>query len=157
LSCVSLDTGVIVEYIDLKGKLHRQAEAIIEKVLAGKLLAIIPHPTLAETYYVSARIYEKLGLDTPDQRSEELVKWLYKSPNFALEEPSFELALLVGRIKRRFNLALTDAYVIATSKLYKGKAVFRKREREMVEKLTELTKSYDIVFLEDYNPSFLRP
>ena len=152
MSYISLDTGVIVEYIDLAGKFHRQAEALIENISTGKLLAIIPHPTLAETYYVSVRIYEKLGLERPERRAEELVKWLYRSPNFTLAEPSLELALQVGMIKGHFNLALTDAYIIAASKLYKGRAVFRRREREMVEKLAELTKSYDIVFLEDYAP-----
>ena len=153
MSYISLDTSVIIEYIDLAGRFHRQAEAIIENVLAGKLSAIIPHPTLAETYYVSLKVYEKLGLDRPRQRAEELVNWLYRSPNFTIAEPSLELALLAGRIKGDLNLALTDAYVVAASKLYKGKAVFKTKEREMVERLTELTKSYDVVFLEDYSPT----
>ena len=152
MSHISPDTGVIIEYIDLTGKFHRQAEALIENISTGKLSAIIPHPILAETYYVSARIYEKLGLERPGLRAEELVDWLYRSPNFTLAEPSLELALQAGMIKGHFNLALTDAYIIAASKLYKGRAVFRRREREMVEKLAELTKSYDIVFLEDYAP-----
>ncbi|MEM4811115.1 MAG: hypothetical protein QXS92_04310, partial [Thermofilum sp.] len=34
---VALDTSVIVEYIDLKGRYHRQARAIFESVLVGKL------------------------------------------------------------------------------------------------------------------------
>jgi predicted nucleic acid-binding protein len=152
LSHISLDTGVIIEYIDLTGRFHRQAEALIENISKGKLLAIITHPTLAETYYVSAKIYEKLGLERPERIAEELVEWLYRSPNFTLAEPSLELALQVGIIKGHFNLALTDAYVIAASKLYKGRAVFRRREREMIEKLTELTKSYNMLFIEDYIP-----
>jgi predicted nucleic acid-binding protein len=151
LSYVSLDTGVIVEYIDLGGNFHRQAEAIIESVLARKLLAVIAHPILAETYYVSLRVYEKLGMEKPEDRAEKLVGWLYKSPNFAIAEPSLELALLAGRIKTSLRFALTDAYVIAASKLYKGRAVFRRRESEIEEKLAELTKDYRIVFLEDYS------
>jgi predicted nucleic acid-binding protein len=151
LSRISLDTGVIIEYIDLVGKFHRQAEALIENISKAKLFAVIPHSTLVETYYVSARIYEKLGVERPYWRAEELAKWLYRSPNFNLAEPSLELAIQAGNIKGHFNLALTDAYVIAASKLIGGRAVFRKREREMVERLNELTKSYNIIFLEDYD------
>lgn len=151
MSHVSLDTGAIIEYIDLTGPFHRQAAAIIESILAGKLVAMIPHPILAETFYVSARIYQKLKLEEPKRRAEELITWLYSSPNFDLAQPSLELALLAGSIKRTFRLALTDAYVVAASKLHEGKAVFRKREREMAKKLGQLTKRYDLLFLEDYS------
>ena len=109
MSHIILDTSVIIEYIDLAGSCHRQAEALIENVSKGRLLAVIPHPTLAETYYVSARVYEKLGLEKAERRAEELVEWLYRSPNFTVAEPSLELALQAGIIKRRCNLALTDA------------------------------------------------
>jgi hypothetical protein len=101
-----------------------------------------------ETYYVSIRIYEKLGLNNPEQRAEEFVEWLYRSPNITLEEPSLELALLAGRTKRRFGLALTDAYVLASAKICQGKAVFRRKEKEMQKKLSEIKKEYDVVFLE---------
>jgi len=152
LSSFSLDTGVIVEYIDLAGSYHYQAKAIIENVLAGRLSAVIAHPTLVETYYVSTRIYKRIGVRRPDLRAEELVEWLYSSPNFTIAESSLKLAIEAGRIKERFRLALTDAYVLAASKLYKGKAVFRKREREMASRLKELSKKYDLVFLGDYLP-----
>lgn len=148
MSYVSPDTGVIAEYIDLEGALHRQAEALVESVLAGKLLAVIPHPILAETYYVSLRMYQKLK--EPEGRAEKLVEWLYTSPNFSIAEPSLELAVQAGNIKANFGLALTDAYVLAAAKLYKGKAVFRRKEREMTNKLRYLTKNYSIIFLEDY-------
>jgi predicted nucleic acid-binding protein len=151
LSYVSLDTGVIVEYVDLDGSFHRQAEAVIENVLARKLIAVIAHPVLAEAYYVSLRVYEKLGVEEPEDRAEKLVEWLYKSPNFVIADLTLELALLAGRIKKSFSFALTDAYVLAASKLYKGRAVFRRRESEIEEKLAELTKDYKIVFLEDYS------
>ena len=150
MSYISPDTGVIAEYIDLAGTFHPQAQAIIESVLSGKLLAIIPHPILAETYYVSLRIYEKLKLKHPQQRSEKLVAWLYRSPNFSIAESSFELALHAGRIKTNFGVALTDAYVLSAAKQYKAKAVFRIREREMIKKLTELIRKYEVIFLEDY-------
>ncbi|MBI2936910.1 MAG: PIN domain-containing protein [Thaumarchaeota archaeon] len=146
---VVLDTGVIAEYIDLSGTLHQQAEAIIESVRLGKLTAIITHPTLAETYYVSLRIYEKLGLAGSERRSQELVTWLYSSPNFKIAEPTLRLAILAGQIKTNFQVALTDAYVIAASQIYNGKPLFRKRESEMAKNISRLKKDYDILFLED--------
>jgi len=148
MSYVSLDTGVIAEYIDLAGSLHKEAEAIIRNVLGGKLLAIIPHPILVETYYVSARIYERLGLSDPEERAEKLIEWLYRSPNFSLAEPSLELAILAGKIKRKFGLAFTDAYVLASAKLYGGKALFRSKEKEIVKRFSAITVEYDVAFLQ---------
>lgn len=148
MSYVSLDTGVIAEYIDLAGSLHKEAEAIIRNVLGGKLLAIIPHPILVETYYVSARIYERLGLSDPEERAERLIEWLYRSPNFSLAEPSLELAILAGKIKRKYGLALTDAYVLASAKLYGGKALFRSKEKEIVKRFSAITVEYDVAFLQ---------
>jgi len=148
MSYVSLDTGVIAEYIDLAGSLHKEAEAIIRNVLGGKLLAIIAHPILVETYYVSARIYERLGLSDPEERAEKLIEWLYRSPNLSLAEPSLELAILAGKVKRKFGLALTDAYVLASAKLYGGKALFRSKEKEIVKRLSTISVEYDVAFLQ---------
>ena len=148
MSIVALDTGVIAEYVNLGGSLHREAEAVIRSVLNGTLMAIIPHTVLAETYYVTFRIYQKLGLDDAGNRAERLIEWLHRSPNISLAEPSLELAVLTGKIKGKYGLALTDAYVLAVAKIYKGKAVFRSKEREMIPILSDLIKDYGIVFLE---------
>jgi len=147
LNRVSLDTGVLIEYINLSGSLHREAKAVIQSILDGKIIAIIPHPVLAETYYVSVRIYEELDIKNPEQRAKNFVEWLYRSPNFSLAEPSLELAILAGSIKRRFNLASTDSYVLASAKLYRARAVFRLKEKEMAEKFEEITTECDVVFL----------
>lgn len=151
MSSVSLDTGTIVEYIDQAGTYHSQAKAIFDNIVSGKILGLVAHPILAETYYVSLRIYEKLGLEEPDSRAEKLLEWLYRSPNIELAEPTLELALVAGKIKKEFSVAITDAYVIASSKLYKGKAVFRTREKEIQAHISELSKNYKLVFLEDFN------
>lgn len=39
---------------------------------------------------------------------------------------------------------------VAKEKLHEGKAVFRNREREMAKKLGQLTRRYDLLFLEDH-------
>ena len=150
MSFVALDTGTIVEYIDLNGMFHSQANAIFESIDAGEIFGLIAHPILAETYYVSLRVYERVQLEQPERRARNLLEWLYRSPNIELAEPTLNLALTAGKIKKEFGLALTDAYVIASSKLYNGNAVFRTREKEIQEKITELGKSYNLVFLEDY-------
>lgn len=145
---VSPDTSVLIEYINLSGSLHKEAKAVIQSILDGKIIAIIPHPVLTETYYVSVRIYEELDIKNPEQRAKNFVEWLYRSPNFSLAEPSLELAILAGSIKRKFNLALTDSYVLASAKLYRAKAVFRSKEKEILESFEEITKECDVVFLE---------
>jgi len=151
LSFVSLDTGTIVEYMDMAGTFHSQARAIFDSIVAGEILGLIAHPVLAETYYVSLRVYEKLELEEPEKKAQKLIEWLYTSPNIELAEQTLELALTAGKIKKEYSIALTDAYVIASSKLYKGRAVFRTREKEIQEKMTELGKKYNLVFLEDYS------
>ena len=151
MSFVALDTGTIVEYVDLDGTFHSQATAIFDSIRTGRILGLIAHPILAETYYVSLRVYERLQLEQPEKRARSLLEWLYRSPNIELAEPTLKLALTAGKLKKEFSLALTDAYVIASSKLYKGKAVFRTREKEIEERMSELGKSYNLVFLEDYS------
>ena len=148
MSFLSLDTGVTAEYIDLDGDLHREAEAVFRNIAEGRILAFVPHEVLAETYYVSFSIYRKLGLKRPEQRARKLVEWLYQAPNISIPEPSFELAIITGEVKRKFGLALTDSYVLASAKMSGGKALFRKRGKEMAKRLDELVKEYSVVFLE---------
>ena len=150
MSFVSLDTGPIVEYFNVDGAFHSQAKAIFDNIIAGKIFGIITHPVLAETYNVSNRVYEMLHLEEPESRAQKLVEWLYTSPNIELAEQTLELAVTAGKIKKQYSLALTDAYVIAASKIYNGKAVFRTKESEIHRKMTELSKNYDLAFLEDY-------
>jgi predicted nucleic acid-binding protein len=150
LSFISLDTGPIVEYVNVAGAFHSQAKAIFDNIISGKILGLITHPVLAEAYYVSYRVYEKLRLEDPESRAHKLAEWLYMSPNIELADQTLELALTAGKIKKQYSLTLTDAYVIAASKIYNGKAVFRTRDSEIHRKMPELSKNYDLVFLEDY-------
>ncbi|MEM0023411.1 MAG: PIN domain-containing protein [Thermofilaceae archaeon] len=145
---VALDTSVVVEFIDLKGRFHKQAEAIFASLLAGRLEAVVPHPVLAETYYVAVRVYSTRGLLDAEKRAEELVKWLAALPTVVVVEGA-ELAVEAGLAKLKLGLALTDCYVLAAAKLARGKALFRSREAEMV-KAGERLKEYNVVFLEDY-------
>jgi predicted nucleic acid-binding protein len=147
MNVICPDTGVIVEYANLDGMFHAEAQAIFQSVIAGKLDVVIPHPILAETYYVSLRIYKTLGLDDCVKRAKKLVQWLYTAPNISLAEPSLELAILAGDTKDRYGISMMDSYVLALSKLSKGKAVFRTEESEMKKNLGDLSKRFNIVFL----------
>jgi len=150
LTKASVDTSVIIEYIDEKGECHEQAKVIFSAFLAGKLEAIIPSPILAEVYYVASRIYQKLGVKDPETIAMKLVEWLYRLPTVIIADTSLDLALEVGKIKLRYKLALTDCYVLAISKIYNCTALFKKPEKEMLENIEQLKENYRIVFLKDY-------
>ena len=145
-----LDTSVIIEYIDRRGEYHEQAKVVFDAILLGKLKAIIPHPILSETYYVATRVYETLRLEQAGERAIKLVEWLYRLPTVIVKDADLSLAIEAGKVKLKYGIALTDCYVLASAKIYKGKAVFRKREREMQSKLSNIEKEYPIIFLEDY-------
>lgn len=145
----ALDTSVVIEYIDRAGEHHQEAENVFSSLIAGRIQAILPHPTLAETYYISRKIYESLELENPKRRSEELIAWLSGLPSTTIPRKGANLAEETGEAKLEHGLALTDCYVLAASKLYGCEALFRKREREMEGKMTNLKEEYKISFLED--------
>mgnify|MGYP001773102485 CR=1 FL=1 len=147
---VSVDTSVIVEYIDEEGEFHEQAEAVFSAILSGRLEAVVPHPVLAETYYVAARLYQELGVDGAEATAAELVEWLYRLPTVTVVGADLDLALEAGKVKLRYGLALTDCYVIAASKVYGCTALFKKPEAEMLRSIEQLRRDYRIVFLAEY-------
>jgi len=60
------------------------------------------------------------------------------------------IAIETGKAKLNHSLALTDCYVLAASKIYNCKALFRKPEREMLKNIETLKKEYRLIFLQDY-------
>ena len=147
---VVMDTSVIIEYIDLKGELHQQAKTVFSAVLNGKLEVVLPHPILAETYYVAAKIYQKLQIESPQTVASKLIEWLYRLPTTIIPSEDVNLAIETGKAKLSYGLALTDCYVLAASKTYDCKALFKKPEKEMLGKIDALNKEYRIVFLQNY-------
>ena len=148
---VAMDTGVMIEYIDRRGKFHAQAETVFSALFAGDLEALVPHPVLSEIHYVSAKIYEALGIESPRERATRLIKWLRGLPTVRVPDTGADLAAEVGKAKLNYGLALTDCYVLAVSKMHECRALFRKRENEMLKIADALKKEYQTVFLEDYN------
>ena len=147
---VAIDTSIIIEYIDKAAEFHDQANAVFTEILNRKLEAIIPHPILTETYYVSAKIYQKLRIKKPQNQSAELVEWLFRLPSVTIPAENRDLAIEAGVAKYKFCVALTDCYVLGASKIYNSKALFKKPEAEMLSKTGDLKKAYQLVFLSDY-------
>ena len=147
---VAIDTSVIIEYIDMKGELHEQAKIIFSALLTSKLEAILPHPILVETYYVAARLYQKLKIENPQNVASKLIEWLYRLSTTIIPSEDTNLAIETGKTKLNYGLALTDCYVLAASKMHNCKALFKKPEKEMLKKMEELKKEYQLLFLEDY-------
>ena len=145
-----LDTSMIIDYIDDKGSFHNNAYTIFEQLKNGIILGILSHPTLAETYYVSIRLYEKMRIKKPFEHSEKLVKWLYSHPSIELADNTYEMLKEVAKAKIELKLSLSDCYVLATARVYDAKAIFKKREIEMRSVRENLEKHYDIIFLEDF-------
>ena len=147
---IALDTSVIIEYIDKDAEFQEQAKAVFTCLLNGEFEAIIPHSILSETYYVSAKIYQKLGIGNPEGVSAELVEWLFRLPSVVIPTANKDLAIEAGRAKLKYCLSLTDCYVLAASQIYNCKVLFKKPEKEMASKIKELRRSYQLVFLEDF-------
>ncbi len=147
---VAIDTSVIIEYIDMKGELHEQAKIIFSALLTSKLEAILPHPILVETYYVAARLYQKLKIENPQNVASKLIEWLYRLSTTIIPSEDTNLAIETGKTKLNYGLALTDCYVLAASKMHNCKALFKKPEKEMLKNIDRLKKEYQLLFLEDY-------
>ena len=145
-----MDTSIIIEYIDTEGDLHEQAKLTFSAILSGKLEAILPHPILVETYYVSTGLYDKLEIEKPQILASKLIEWLYRLPTIIIPNGGTNLAIEAGRAKLSYGLALTDCYVLAASKIQDCKALFKKREKEILKNIETLEEEYELIFLEDY-------
>jgi len=150
LTKVAIDTSVIIEYIDKKGELNEQAEIIMSALLTGKLEVVIPHPILAETYYVATKLYQKLKIENPDAVASKFIEWIYRLPTTIIPADDINLAIETGKAKLNYGLALTDCYVLATSRINNCKAIFKKPEREMQANIHQLEQEYQLLFLKDY-------
>ena len=150
MSRAVIDTSVVMEYVDEAGDLHREAEALFHPILSGKLEAIIPHPILVEIYYVAARLYHELGIEDPRNTSLRLIEWLYRLPTVSIVGEEMSLVIEAGVAKLDYGLALTDCYVLAASRIYDCKAVFKRVEKEMLGKIDDLKERYQLLFLEAY-------
>jgi len=141
---VSIDTGVFIDYIDIKSSFHKLARALVDSL--NRMEVFLPGVILAETCYVAARIYKTLGFSNFLEKALKIVEWLNGHPSIHIDR-SFNLDIEAAKIKTQYNVALTDCYLLAISKIRNSTVVFRKREKEMP---LHLEKDFKILFLEDY-------
>ncbi len=71
---IAIDTGVWIEYINIRGALHPQAKAVVDSVNQGETTAILTPLTLTEIFYVAERVYQEVHTQ---QQSEIRAKKLY--------------------------------------------------------------------------------
>lgn len=136
-----LDTSVIIEMANKKGKFHKQALTVLELIVKGKIRGIIPNPCLAEIYYVASRLYDS------KQKAKNLLDWLVTQDNLQIERLDYDDLIMAGQIKEKYSISIMDSFFLTLSKKYNCKVIFRKREKEFS---TELLKEFQMVFLSEY-------
>ncbi|MDT7902106.1 MAG: PIN domain-containing protein [Acidianus sp.] len=118
-----VDTGVLVEYINESGEYHDKVKKLLEE---NNTLYVTPI-TLSEVMYVSYRIYNASGLNDANKYARDFVEWL--SYKLKVTEINKDITFDAGEIKKKYGLALSDCYVIATANYLRDKALFKKEKR----------------------------
>jgi predicted nucleic acid-binding protein len=132
-----VDSSVILERIIKTSPLKARVEQLFDKARKGGVVLLVSLPTLSEVLYAASRIYSLAGVEQPNEEAYTLVEWV--KSRCKLVAPSEGAALRAGELKKMLGLALVDCYVIAVAEEVGGRALFLKREREMLgkEKLLE--------------------
>ncbi|MCC6040126.1 MAG: PIN domain-containing protein [Thermofilum sp.] len=132
-----VDSSVILERIIRTSPLKARVERLFDKARKGGVVLLVSLPTLSEVLYAASRIYSLAGVEQPNEEAYTLVEWV--KSRCKLVAPSESAALRAGELKKMLGLALVDCYVIAVAEEVGGRALFLKREREMLgkEKLLE--------------------
>mgnify|MGYP000150217510 CR=1 FL=1 len=148
---VAIDTGVWVESILIGSQYYALARTIRGLVERGRILALITPLTATEVMYVSYRAYREIGLDGSEalERAERFFDLLYTLRNIRIIINS-QIAREAASLKMRYNLALSDCYLLATAKLHNSPALFRHVEREMEGCVDELRREVQIYFLSEF-------
>lgn len=149
---IAIDTGIWIEYINTRGAFHPQAKAIIDSVNNGEATAVITPLTLAEIYYVAERVYREVY--TPprsEEHAKKLYDFVYYHPNVEIKPLDYDLCLKAANIKSRYNIAFSDCFLFALSEQENSVVLFKNIESEMKQNIQELTRHYNLKFLENYS------
>jgi len=141
-----LDTSVLVEFIITKSPFRKTIAELFAKAERGDIELYVNTVTLAETFYIVARVYRIAGVDDPNKEAENFITWITSNVNVV--NIDVRLSKSAGELKKRLGIALPDCLVIASASAIGGKALFKKVESgtlNVVEKL----KEYNVVFLEE--------
>ena len=146
---IVLDTGVIIEYIIEKSILREFLKKIFLLAMKGKIKIYLSTISLAEVYYISKRIYIKVGIKNPEEASLSFLNFLKNYKGIYIVPPNFEIAIEAGKIKSIHGLSLGDCFVFATSKILNAKAVFRNEETEFKPILKEIKNKYGFITIKE--------
>ena len=135
-----VDTGVLIEYLDLSSPLAPKIEKLYNKSLKDEINLYTTSLVIAETLYISARFYRVMGVEDPNRRAHEYIIWLKNYVKLKAVDIDNNLAEEMGELKKKLRIALVDCSVIALAKRINGMPLFRRIEREMVPVLSELRK-----------------
>ena len=141
-----LDTSVLVEYVVENAPYRNIVVDLFNKARKGEVNLIINSVTLSETLYITSRIYRYAR--TPDPNTEALNYILWIKGLAKVVEPTYEITITAGELKKKLHLSLADCYVIATGKTMNAAPLFKSIEREMKPILNELRK-LNILFLSE--------
>jgi len=148
---IAIDTGVWIEYINIRGVLHPQAKAVVDSVIQGKVTAVLTPLTLTEIFYVAQRVYQEVHTRSQSEiLAKKLYDFIYYHPHVEVKTLDYELCLNAGIIKSRYNIALSDSFLLALSEHNNATILFKNLESEMKPNIQELIKSFNLRFLEDY-------
>ena len=139
-----VDTGVLAEYINESSINHEKVKVLLE----GDNTLYITPITLSEVVYVSYRIYKASGLDNANLYAIDFVNWLLSE--FEVIEINREIIIKAGEIKKRYGIALSDCYVVASADYLKVKALFKK-EKEILQAMDKLRNEFNdlIIFIDE--------
>jgi predicted nucleic acid-binding protein len=148
---IAIDTGVWIEYINTRGVLHHQAKTVIDSVNQGKVTAILTPLTLTEIFYVAQRVYQEVHTQSQSEIiAKKLYDFIYYHPHVEVKNLDYKLCLDAGTIKSRYNIALSDSFLLALSEHNNVTVLFKNLECEMKPDIQELIKRFNLRFLEDY-------
>jgi predicted nucleic acid-binding protein len=148
---IAIDTGVWIEYINTRGVLHTQAKAVVDSVNQGKITAILTPLTLTEIFYVAERVYQEVYAQPQSEMlAKKLYDFIYYHQYVEVKPLDYELCLNAGIIKTRYNIALSDCFLLALSEHDNATVLFKNLESEMNQNRQELIERFDLRFLEDY-------
>ncbi|MDL5503364.1 MAG: PIN domain-containing protein, partial [Candidatus Methanoperedens sp.] len=142
---IAIDTGVWIEYINTCGVLHHQAKAVVDSVNQGKVTAILTPLTLTEIYYVAQRVYQEVHTQSRSEiLARKLYDFIYYHPHVEVKNLDYELCLKAGIIKSRYNIALSDSFLLAISEHDNTTVLFKNLESEMKPNIQELIKRFNL-------------
>ncbi len=109
----------------------RGIDEFFRRIGRGEFRAYLTHVTLSEVVYMAYRVYKEAKVLGSNGKALKYVDWLINLPGTEIVRLDIDIAKTAGELKKRFKLALSDVFVIASAVTVGCPAVFLKLESEM--------------------------